>query len=121
MYPIRANEQEVIAKSTNEQVKNITKYKVAKLQCYAAISSIFVLSDEKLFIVDSALRKAEQIAVKVRKGIYEGARLRYQRVVGEEGGGGALNRSGLHEEGRLYHLPEPYHQSLLIVSQVQLE
>jgi hypothetical protein len=56
-YPIRANDPEVIAKSTNEQVKNISKYKIDKLQCYAAISLVFVLSDEKLYVIDSALRK----------------------------------------------------------------
>lgn len=44
-YPIRANDPEVIAKSTNEQAKNISKYKIDKLQCYAAISLVFVLSD----------------------------------------------------------------------------
>ena len=45
MYPIRANDPEVIAKSMNEQTKNISKSKIKKLQCYAAISSVFILSD----------------------------------------------------------------------------
>lgn len=44
-YPIRSNDTEVIAKGTNEQAKNISKYKIDKLQCYAAISSVFILSD----------------------------------------------------------------------------
>jgi hypothetical protein len=44
-YPIRANDPEVIAKSTNEQIKNISKYKIDKIQCYPAVSCIFVLSD----------------------------------------------------------------------------
>ena len=44
-YPIRSNDTEVIAKGTNEQAKNISKYKIDKLQCYAPISSVFILSD----------------------------------------------------------------------------
>lgn len=44
-YPIRVNDPDIIAKSTNEQIKNISKYRIDKLQCYAAISSVFVLSD----------------------------------------------------------------------------
>lgn len=56
-YPIRSNDTEVIAKGTNEQAKNISKYRIDKLQCYAAISSVFILSDEKLYVIDSALRK----------------------------------------------------------------
>lgn len=46
-------------------MKNITKSKVDKLLCFSAISTIVVLSDEKLFVIDSALRKPEQIAIKV--------------------------------------------------------
>lgn len=65
-YPVRVNDPDIIAKSTQEQSKNITKYKIDKLQCYPGISSIFVLADEKLFIVDSALRKPEIIAQKVK-------------------------------------------------------
>jgi hypothetical protein len=64
-YPIRVSDPEIIAKSTNEQVKNISKYKIDKLQCYAALSSVFALSDEKLYVIDSALRKPEPIASKV--------------------------------------------------------
>jgi len=36
------------------------------LQCYGAISSVFALSDEKLYVIDSALRKPEPIATKVK-------------------------------------------------------
>ena len=64
-YPIRANDPEVIAKSTNEQIKNISKYKIDKIQCYAAVSCIFILSDEKLYYVDSALRSIVQVGQKV--------------------------------------------------------
>lgn len=64
-YPIRVSDPEIIAKSTNEQIKNISKYKIDKLQCYAALSSVFVLSDEKLYVIDSALRKPEPIASKI--------------------------------------------------------
>lgn len=65
MYPIRANDPEVIAKSTNEQVKNLSKSKIDKIRCYPALSHVFVLSDEKLYYFDSALREPKQIAVKV--------------------------------------------------------
>jgi hypothetical protein len=65
MYPIRVNDPEVIAKSTNEQVKNLSKSNIDKIQCYAALSHVFVLSDEKLYYFDSALREPKQIAVKV--------------------------------------------------------
>jgi hypothetical protein len=56
-YPIRISDPEIIAKTTNEQTKSITKSKIDKLVCYPAIAMIVALSDEKLFVIDSALRK----------------------------------------------------------------
>jgi hypothetical protein len=44
-YPVRVNDPDIIAKSTQEQSKNITKHRIDKLQCYPALSSIFVLAD----------------------------------------------------------------------------
>jgi len=44
-YPVRVNDPDIIAKSTQEQSKNITKHKIDKLQCYPALSSIFILAD----------------------------------------------------------------------------
>ena len=44
-YPVRVNDPDIIAKSTQEQSKNITKHRIDKLQCYPALASIFVLAD----------------------------------------------------------------------------
>ena len=62
---MRVSDQDIISRNTQEQSKNITKHRIDKLQCYPAMSSIIVLADEKLWLVDSALRKPEMIAQKV--------------------------------------------------------
>ena len=44
-YPVRVSDQDIISKSTQEQSKNICKYRIDKLMCYPSLSSVVVLAD----------------------------------------------------------------------------
>ena len=64
-YPVKVGDSDIIAKATQEQSKNVAKHRIDKIQCYPSLSYILALADEKLYIIDSALRKPEMIAQKV--------------------------------------------------------
>lgn len=69
-YPIRADDTEIIQKSIKDDGKQLgTKSKVDKIIAYVETGMIIVLSDERLFVFDSALNKPEMIREKVSVGL----------------------------------------------------
>jgi hypothetical protein len=72
-YPIKADESEIVQKSVKDDARQLgTKSKVDKIISYVETGMIIVLSDERLFVFDSALNKPELLKEKVSRSLISG-------------------------------------------------